>query len=161
MNTNPHEPIVSATRSSAEETLRLVAKLPPPDGLEERIHRKLDATPRRGRVLMWPSALRAENSWMRGAAAAAIVFIVAGGGWGVYTRVQQSQPGKVMVMPAISGGFGGAGAIRQPQTLPGPKAPEAIETRALQPKAAQKPATRQHGARTRQPAATDQTAGSK
>ena len=37
---------------------------------------------------------------MRTAAAAAIVFVVAGGGWGVYTRVQQGQPARMIVMPA-------------------------------------------------------------
>ena len=41
---------------------------------------------------------------MRGAAAAAIVFVVAGGGWGIYTRVQPSQPAKVMVMPRAGSG---------------------------------------------------------
>jgi hypothetical protein len=65
---------------------------------------------------------------MRSAAAAAIVFVVAGGGWGVYTRVEQNQPARVIVMPArMPGGFGGAGAIRVPQTLPGPKAPELVK----------------------------------
>ena len=62
---------------------------------------------------------------MRTAAAAAIVFVVAGGGWGVYTHVQnvqQSQPAKVIVVPRglQPGGFSGAGAMRTPQTLPGP-----------------------------------------
>jgi hypothetical protein len=59
---------------------------------------------------------------MRGAAAAAIVFAVAGGGWSIYTRVQPSQPGKVIVMPRSGspGGFSGAGAIRTPETLHGP-----------------------------------------
>jgi hypothetical protein len=65
---------------------------------------------------------------MRTAAAAAIVFVVAGGGWGVYMRVeQQNQPPKVIVMPARipgAGGFSGAGAMRTPLTLPGPAAPQ-------------------------------------
>ena len=127
MTSIPHEPSATASASSpAEETLRLIAKLPAPMGLEERVQTALDAAPRRGRVLAWPRTLRPESSWMRGAAAAAIVFVVAGGGWGVYTRVEQSQPAKVIVMPARMPaiGFGGAGAIRTPQTLPGPKAPK-------------------------------------
>jgi hypothetical protein len=77
---------------------------------------------------------------MRSAAAAAIVFVVAGGGWGVYTRVEQNQPAKVIVMPVrmpAQGGFGGAGAIRTPQTLPGPKAPQAVK---VSPEAAPAPA---------------------
>ena len=101
MTSIPHEPSATASASSpAEETLRLIAKLPAPMGLEERVQTALDAAPRRGRVLAWPRTLRPESSWMRGAAAAAIVFVVAGGGWGVYTRVEQSQPAKVIVMPA-------------------------------------------------------------
>jgi hypothetical protein len=83
---------------------------------------------------------------MRSAAAAAIVFVVAGGGWGVYTHVEQNQPAKVIVMPArmpAIGGFGGAGAIRTPQTLPGPKAPQAVkvnsETSPARLKTAKKP----------------------
>ncbi len=143
MNSNSRDEKTSA--STVEETLRLVASLPSPEGLEERIHNSLkstalDGAPRRGRILSWPGTLRSESGWMRGAAAAAIVFVVAGGGWGVYERVELNQPPKVIVMPARipgSGGFGSAGAIRIPQTLPGPKAPEPI---AKQPKAAKKPA---------------------
>jgi hypothetical protein len=124
MNSNPHKPMTSNT---GEETLRLIASLPAPAGLEERVHEALRLAPRRGRVLAWPERFRAkialENHWMRAAAAAAIVFVVVGGGWGVYTRVEQTQAGKVVVMPASvpsAGGFSGAGAIRTPQTLPGP-----------------------------------------
>jgi hypothetical protein len=124
--------------------LRLLAKLPAPAGLEKRVQSALDAAPRRGRVLAWPGTLRPNSGWMRGAAAAAIVFVVAGGGWGVYTRVELNQPAKVIVMPArmpAIGGFGGAGAIRTPQTLPGPKAPVKVkpEARATRTKAAKKP----------------------
>ena len=58
---------------------------------------------------------------MRGAAAAAIVFVVAGGGWGIYIRVQQPQPARVIAMPPrVSGGFSNAGAMRTPNTLNGP-----------------------------------------
>jgi hypothetical protein len=79
---------------------------------------------------------------MRSAAAAAIVFVIAGGGWGVYTRVEQNQPANVIVMPArmpAPGGFGGAGAIRTPQTLPGPKAPQPVKVSPSRPKTAKKP----------------------
>ena len=79
---------------------------------------------RRGRVLAWPAALKPQSSWMRTAAAAAIVFVVAGGGWGVYTRVEQNQPARVIRDAAAhvgaSGGFSGAGAMRTPETLTGP-----------------------------------------
>ena len=134
MNSNPHNPMASksvlvavsgATSSSAEETLRLIAGLPAPAGLEHRVHAALRSAPRFGRVPAWPKALNPESDWMRTAAAAAIVFVVGGGGWGVYTHVQnvqQGQPAKVIVMPhgLPPGGFSGAGAIRTPQTLPGP-----------------------------------------
>lgn len=153
MNSNPHDPLTSETASEsvltpAEETLRLIANLPAPEGLEDRVHAALNSMPRRSRVLAWPRALRAESGWMRGAAAAAIVFVVAGGGWGVYTRVestqiQRNQPAKVIVMPArtpIAGGFSGAGAMRTPLTLPGPAAPEPVKISPA--KAAKKPVVR-------------------
>jgi hypothetical protein len=120
MNSTPHNSFPS---QSGEETLRLIASLPAPEGLEERLHSALRAAPRGARVLAWRGrsglAARRENGWMRTAAAAAIVFVVVGGGWGVYTRVQQGQPAKVIVMPAHAG-FSGAGAKRTPPTLPGP-----------------------------------------
>jgi hypothetical protein len=155
MNSNPHDPMAfeSAPESvltPAEETLRLIANLPVPDGLEDRVHAALNAVPRRTRVLAWPRALRAESGWMRGAAAAAIVFVVAGGGWGVYTRVEstqiaQNQPAKVIVMPArmpSTGGLQGAGAMRPPLTLPGPTAPEPVKISPARAKAGKKPVAR-------------------
>jgi hypothetical protein len=115
---------VSAEASqSAEATLRLIAGLPAPQGLEDRVLSGLKSAPRSARVLHWPSILQPTGSWMRGAAAAAIVFVVAGGGWGIYTRVQPTQPARVLVMPprvGPSGSFSGAGAMRTPQTINGP-----------------------------------------
>jgi hypothetical protein len=110
-------------RETGETTLRLIAQLPAPRGLEDRVKAELRAAPRRARVLSWPAALRSDSPWMRSAAAAAIVFVVAGGGWGVYSRVQQPQPARVIVMPprvAAPGGFSSAAAIRTPNTLNGP-----------------------------------------
>jgi hypothetical protein len=109
-----------------DATLRLVATLPAPEGLEDRIHAKLRSAPRTGRVLQWPMGMRSTGAWMRSAAmrsaaAAAIVFVVAGGGWGIYTRVQ---PSRVIVMPtrgASPGGFSGANAMRTPQPFNPPK----------------------------------------
>jgi hypothetical protein len=96
---------------------------------------------------------------MRTAAAAAIVFVVAGGGWGVYTHVQHGQngqPGKVIVMSRTlqPGGFSGAGAMRTPQTLPGPTAILPVKPQPARHKATKKPAA--HPAPT--PAASAQTA---
>jgi hypothetical protein len=162
MNTNPHNPTNSDSgHNSGEDTLRLIASLPAPAGLEERVHKALRAAPRSGRVLLWPAGFRAkammESNWMRAAAAAAIVFVVVGGGWGVYSRVQPGPAGKVIVMPQIvpgSGGISGAGAIRTPLTIPGPKirdqgtkGPRGQETQtAKKPAEPKKSATGQHPA---------------
>jgi hypothetical protein len=127
MNSNFQNPSTGhgaayAADCNAEETLRLIANLPAPEGIEDRVHEALRSAPRRGLVFAWPvDFLRGE--WMRTAAAAAIAFVIAGGGWSVYSRVQQGQPAKIMVMPAhgtTPGGFSSAGAMRTPQTLSGP-----------------------------------------
>jgi hypothetical protein len=126
MNLNSHNSTSGAAprtdAGSAEATLRLIAQLPAPMGLEDRVIAGLHAAPRGGRILQWPAVLHPASSWMRGAAAAAIVFVVAGGGWGIYTRVQPNQPTKAIVMPraGAGGGFSSAGAMRTPQTVNGP-----------------------------------------
>jgi hypothetical protein len=106
----------------AEVSLKLIAGLPAPDGLVERVQARLKAAPTRARILEWPGALRRESGWMRAAAAAAIVFVVAGGGWGVYTRVQPPTAKVILMPPRVggAGGFSSAGAMRTPQTLQGP-----------------------------------------
>lgn len=125
MNLNAHNSTAGAAAppnaDSAEATLRLIAQLPAPKGLEDRVIAGLHAAPRSSRILQWPAVLHPASSWMRGAAAAAIVFVVAGGGWGIYTRVQPNQPTKVIVMPraGVGGGFSSAGAMRTPQTVKG------------------------------------------
>jgi hypothetical protein len=110
----------------AEETLRLIARLPAPQGLAERVKTGLRADPPaprmasgRARVLAWPTMRRRENTWMRGAAAAAIALLVAGGGWGIYVSVAPLQPHGAAVLPqgAAPSGFSSAGAVRRPQTL--------------------------------------------
>jgi hypothetical protein len=110
------------TAGSAEATLRLIAHLPAPDGLEDRVQAGLRTAPRTARVLAWPGAFSPAAGWLRAAAAAAIVFVVAGGGWGIYSRVQPGLPvhgvaGPRMVGP---GTFTEGGAVRRPQTLAGP-----------------------------------------
>ncbi|MGA3045945.1 MAG: hypothetical protein ABSD67_04945 [Terracidiphilus sp.] len=127
MNSSNHNPLLEkAGASDFEETLRLIAKLPAPEGLEERVkagvHARQLSLPRSARILDFP-ALRPGSNWMRSAAAAAIVFVVVGGGWGVYSRVQQPQAAKVIVMPprvAAPGSFSNAGAMRTPTTLNAP-----------------------------------------
>ncbi len=106
-----------------EDTLRLMATLPAPAGLEDRLCAGLSAAPRRARVLGWPGGLHTNSGWMRGAAAAAIVFVVAGGGWGIYRSAPKLQAARTIVMPprvSAPGGFSNAGAMRTPNTLNGP-----------------------------------------
>lgn len=121
--------------SPAEETLRLIATLPAPDGLADRVHRKLRSTPQHVRLLEWPmwlgpGAFRISAA-MRGAAAAAIVLVVAGGGWGIYSHVQPFQSSPVVATPARIGGsgFSSAGAMRKPDSPNG-----AVMTHAIQAK---------------------------
>jgi hypothetical protein len=167
MNSDPHNAMSSAPSSGlgpdcgptcGDDTLRLIAGLPAPAGLEGRVHKALRAAPRgrvlgSGRVLAWPARLRAktamESNWMRAAAAAAIVFVVVGGGWGVYSRVQPGPAGNVIVMPQLvpsPGGISGAGAIRVPATIPGPRIREQGNKTAKKPATQKKTATGLHPA---------------
>jgi hypothetical protein len=111
---------------SIDDTLRVISHVPVPEGIEDRVHAALRSAPRQSRVLAWPAAEPAVwgNSWLRAAAAATIMFVVAGGGWGVYMRVQRPES-KVVVMPvaqpaAAGGGLRSAAAIRTPATVKGP-----------------------------------------
>jgi hypothetical protein len=134
----------------AEATLRLIAKLPAPDGLEERVHAKLIAAPQRGRVLSWPGVSIPAGGWLRAAAAAAIVCVVAGGGWGVYSRVQPglSAQGTAGTHITTQGAGQGTGqgqfstgdAVRRPQTLNGPAAPPQVTTATPKRKTPARPA---------------------
>ena len=81
---------------NAEDTLRLIANLPAPQGLEDRLIEGLRSAPRQGRVLSWPGAMSSSRDWLRTAAAAAIAFVIVGGGWGVYSRVQPGSAGATM-----------------------------------------------------------------
>jgi hypothetical protein len=118
--------------SAAEETLRLLARLHAPEGLEERVQENLRVATipaaHQARILNWPTWLRPSGGWMqssgmRAAAAAAIVAVVIGGGWIVSSRLPAAQPGvAVTASPrgAAPGGFSSAGAMRTPQTLDRP-----------------------------------------
>ncbi len=110
----------------AEETLRLISSLPAPVGLENRVKFAVRTARRRGGVLEWPVEFRSGGGWThstmaRCAAAAAIVAVVAGGGWGLYSRVQPAPAPAAVLLPHVtaSGGFSNAGAMRTPQTLNG------------------------------------------
>ncbi|MBS1806448.1 MAG: hypothetical protein JST28_24140 [Acidobacteria bacterium] len=116
----------SAGALAAEETLRMIATLPAPAGLEDRVKAGLQSAPKGGRVLAWPFV--SMDGWMRGAgmraaAAAAIVLAVAGGGWGVYSHIQIAPVPSALVEPLVpnaAGRFSSAGAMRVPQTVQGP-----------------------------------------
>ena len=128
MNSPTENTLPSSTASgsgAAEETLRIIAGLPAPDGLQDRVMEAMSRAPRMASILPWPSEPR--RGWVhsavaRGAAAAAIVFVVGGGGWGVYSRAHPAQAPKVIAMPRVvaPGGFSSSGAMRTPQTLNGP-----------------------------------------
>lgn len=114
--------------SEAEKTLRVIATLPAPEGIEERVKAGLHAAPLRADVIRWPTALGYRDGWMhygalRAAAAAAIVVAVVGGGWEVYSHIQVAPAPAAVATPQPISGQGGlstAAARRTPQTLEGP-----------------------------------------
>lgn len=129
MNSSTHNEFDrNASAINAEETLRLIASLPAPEGIEDRVKSGLHAAPRRASVISWPlssanGARSSRVSAMRAAAAAAIVFVVAGGGWEVYSHIRPAvAPTAVATPQRIDGrsGLSAAGAKRTPRTLEGP-----------------------------------------
>jgi hypothetical protein len=110
------------------DSLRLIATLPAPEGLADRIKAGLRAAPDSGRILLWQGPLRPAAGWMfsplaRGAAAAAIVCIVAGGGWRIYSHVRPAPDANVIGMPSPAAPpvpFTTSGARHVPDTLQGP-----------------------------------------
>lgn len=116
---------------TTRETLRLLASVPAPQGLEARLLAKLGEGPQPKRVLAWPlrTAL-AESAGMRAAAAALLVAALAGGGWGIValTRpAQQAGAARSTVRSGMGGsGFSSAGAMRTPETLKGPVVPMTV-----------------------------------
>jgi len=134
------------TRHEAEETLRLVAALPPPGELTDRIHARLGAElrvpARRGFWAHWQPARRFQF-----AGAAALAVAVAGSTWTVYHRRPQAGVGAQTVRPVApveptGEGFGTAGAVRVPPTLnpikvhPAPHRKPGVGHAAVKPKAA-------------------------
>ena len=118
----------SAGALAEEKTLRLIAMLPAPEGLENRMKQGLSSAPGRARILAWPfsspgAGRRIQSGGVRAAAAAAIVILIAGGGWGVYSHIQPAPvPSSAYgpLPPNGRGSFNAAGAKRVPQTLEGP-----------------------------------------
>jgi hypothetical protein len=117
----------SESGHEADETLRLLAALPPPFELTDRVHQRLSVerlTPvRRGFWSLWMPAQRIQF-----AAAAVLVVAVAGSTWSIYHSHPhtgaQTGNGATAVPPvaratqgSAAGGFGTAGAVRVPPTL--------------------------------------------
>lgn len=147
MNPETDNPIVT----DAEATLRQIAALPAPAGIEDRIHARLASAQRRktGRVLAWPAAGGSGNAWLRSAAAAAIALVIVGGGCGVYSRVHPWEPARAIALPGqggVQGSFGSAGAIRTPQTLNGPVLTHAVTAQAGSDKTEKKTVAKKPGA---------------
>ena len=127
MNSPIEDPRAIDAGRQAEATLRMIAGLPAPGGLEDRVQQALSKAPPTARIVAWPlsSERWSRERWMqssfaRGAAAAAIVLAVGGGGWSVYSHVHPAQAPRVIAMPlrvGAPGGFSNAGAMRTPQTL--------------------------------------------
>jgi hypothetical protein len=134
----------------AEETLRLLAQLPPPDRLNERVHAgirhqlALESTSprRRGFWSLWSAGQR-----LQFAAAAALMLAVAGSMWTVnHSRPMAPAAPQTAVPQAIapqaitpqSGAFGGAKAERVPATLTPIKVPP-VPKKKPSPKGAAKP----------------------
>jgi hypothetical protein len=124
MNSWDEKELQSNFECEADATLRLIASLPAPEGLAERVRGGLHAgTLREGaRVLNWPMTARAGIVWLRGAAAAAIVCVVAGGAWWISAKAPAAggSAGAAPVHVRPAGGFSNASAMHTPDTLNGP-----------------------------------------
>ena len=127
MKTSQNQDERTGAAGVAEETLRVIANLPAPDGLVDRVQTRLRTAPRSARVLSWPMVF-APGGWVygpavRGVAAAAIVCVVAGGGWRIYSHVQPAASARMITMPAPAStgrGFSTAGSVYTPDPRPEP-----------------------------------------
>jgi hypothetical protein len=102
------------------DTLRLLAELPPPDGLNDRVHRRLDArmdeelAPRRGFWSLWMPVRRLQY-----AGVAVLVVALAGATWSV-RHSRDGAPGAQPLAPSAAQpghAFGSAGAEAHPASL--------------------------------------------
>jgi hypothetical protein len=125
----------NGTLAALDETLRLISSIPAPEGLQNRIQDRIqsavraerltetaDASPK-GRLLRWQNLITLQSAPMRVAAAAAIVCVVIGVGWGICSRLQPAQSAQTVTQPArpaAQSGFSNAGAMRTPLTVNGP-----------------------------------------
>jgi hypothetical protein len=115
-----------------EHTLRLVAELPPPSELTDRVHQRLsDARTLHPHRRFWSFWMPAQRLQFVGAALLVVAF--AGSTWSVYhakggapTRIPAPQNPPSPASP-MTGGFGSAGAERHPSTLTPIKVPPAAK----------------------------------
>ncbi|WP_109486399.1 hypothetical protein [Occallatibacter savannae] len=154
----------SAGALSADDTLRMIAALPAPAGLEDRVKAGLRSAPNKATVIAWPFA--PADGWMRSAgaraaAAAAIVLAIAGGGWGVYSHIQIAPVPAAFVQPELpnsAGRFSTAGAMHVPQTVEGPVIAAPVVEKHVQEPAKQQPVAKKKAkAHTSEPASADQS----
>ncbi|HEX8712586.1 MAG TPA: hypothetical protein VF730_11990 [Terracidiphilus sp.] len=146
-------PSTDAVLKEMDATLRLMATLPVPAGLEDRVFSSVLAAPRSSHILEWPRPLYARD-WVRSVAAAVMVLAIGGGGWGIYSRVQQNQrPSAITTQRTVpeAGRFSSAEMIRRPQTLNGPVVTKAEPAKAVKPEAVK--AETLQGATPKKPAA--------
>lgn len=141
MTVSQNHHVGNGTAETGEETLRVIANLPVPEGLVDRVQTRLRNAPHSARILSWPLAF-GPGGWgyeraVRGAAAAAIVCVVVGGGWQIYSHVQPAPSAKVLVMPtpaSSSRSFSTAGSVHTPDPRPvlthqvEPRAPQVLPT---------------------------------
>src|SRR4051794_34250558 len=129
MNPLSNGPVSAADRRNSsgtgEDTLRLIATLPAPEGLEDRVKLGLRSSAETGRIRvgrgsLWPAFGWMYSSFARGAAAAAIVIVVAGGGWQIYSHVQPAASATAVPMQPAANGFSNANAVRVPDSLDPP-----------------------------------------
>jgi hypothetical protein len=113
-----------AGRLEAEETLRRVAQLAPPEELEGRVHARVrhrmaeerEDAARPGLWAFW--ALWTPVRRLQFAGAAVLAIAVGGLTWGGYHLHGAAHPASVPTVAAPApGGFGSAGALRVPPTL--------------------------------------------
>lgn len=121
-----HEGLETRESRDAEETLRMVAKLPAPTGLEDRVQRRLNAEmlySEERRYSIW-------SLWMPGrklqfAAAGVLAAAVAISSWSVYhgqrmaanANAAAKQAAPAPAKSAAGNGFTPAGAVGVPHTI--------------------------------------------
>jgi hypothetical protein len=143
---NPSPQTRTSLVPDPEATLRLLAQIPPPQGLADRVHRRLAAAPAPA-PRFWSLWLPAQR--LQFAAAALLVTALAASSWTIYENRQHTTPAARTTapqppspQPSDASSFTPAGAERLPASLkpikvpPAPKKkPSATKSRALKPSA--------------------------